>query len=250
MPKQSTSIDTHLAEYDAAARKEYGLEVLPAETADEAAIGELTKIADSINGTIDHITQHEDAFQEATLEPRLLIGQHIARAQEIFILSVTDRTGPATLARRVNVDDTPPADPPSFTLWLKKSTPKLKRTTANKYADAYRSLGLPLDAKVARIRDKINDLRHHAGKNKLPMPSITALARQGKPSAPALPLPKPTEEDIHGEARVVFHEWRETWDNACRDGFLEYLNKTELLDLDEFLKGIRDHLRLRIKSTN
>ena len=113
----------------------------------EALTADLAAIAANLNDRIDLVAKHEDAFEEATLEPRLLIGQQIANAQELFGLTKPAAMAVAndarlSMSRRDNEsmsrrDTTSPALDPGtqslgFQSWLKLNVPRLKRPTALK----------------------------------------------------------------------------------------------------------------------
>ena len=220
-------------------------------TESEGLAADLQAAAAAINETIDLITAHEDAFNESTLEPRLLIGLEIAKAQEAFGLNPPERTIPTTLSRRDNVPAAT-SNPLGFSAWISKNIPRLNRSTAIKYATAFRSLGISThDATTTRIRAKIKDLRHQCGKNNLPMPSLAMLYKQGRPPKQDLPRieSKPDPEDIAGEGRVQLHEWMTTWDNIVRLGYLEPLTAADLQPVADFLTTCRDNIRARIKSS-
>lgn len=216
----------------------------------------LDAAAETINEHIDLITQHEDSFQEATLEPRLLIGLEIVKAQEAFGMSFEDRAklggeAKAALSHRDKAE-TPAPNPLGFSAWISKNIPRLNRATAYKYATAFRSLGIPHhDANPAKIRARIKDIRHHAGKNDLPMPTLNTLYKQGKPAKDA-PLrienfpgndPKTKMED----AREFFFVWREKGRQLIESGYLDAIDKPGLEDLKEFNLWLRDRINARLK---
>ena len=219
----------------------------------EANAADLRRAAERISTAIELIKGHESAFEDATLEHRLIIGREIAMAQQLFGLSAQDRTIPATLSRRDNVDS-PAPNFLGFSSWLTREIPDLKRSTAIKYATAFRGTGIRLgEATDAKIRSKIKDLRHQASKAGLPMPSLGMLYKQGKPTkdkAGHLPPPEPTREDLAGEARVRFHEWMSEWDVMVKVGHLEPLGKADLAPIEQFLTTCRDQVRNRIKTAN
>lgn len=224
----------------------------------EANRADLRRSAERIASAIEIIKGHESAFEESTLEHRLIIGREIATAQQLFGLSVSEkmevaREGKALLSRR----DNSPAPAPNFlgfSSWLTTEIPDLKRTTAIKYATAFRGTGIRLgEATDAKIRSKIKDLRHQASKAGLPMPSLGMLYKQGKPSKEKiqyLPPAPPSLEDLAGEARVRFHEWMGEWDLMVKVGHLEPLGKADLAPIEQFLTTCRDQIRNRIKTAN
>lgn len=220
----------------------------------------LESAAEVINEHIDLITQHEDSFNESTLEPRLIIGLEIAKAQEAFGMSNEGRARlggetKAALSRRDIADGIPAvlsANPLGFTAWIGKNIPRLNRTTALKYATAFRSLGISTnEANVSRIRAKIKDLRHHAGKSNLPMPTLNTLYKQGKPAPSKEPLkiegPADTPQMRLEDARESFHLWKEQFETMLRRGQLDDLDRKGLEDIKEFLAGARDRINARLK---
>jgi len=79
----------------------------PTEVVTEAefTLADLNATAERINEAIERIKGHEDAFEEATLEHRLVIGLEIARAQSAFGISTQERAklggdSKAALSRR------------------------------------------------------------------------------------------------------------------------------------------------------
>lgn len=222
-------------------------------TTAEAASLDLKAHADRINETIDLVVKHEDAFQEATLEPNLLIGLEIARAKELFGMSnaqsaVLGGNAKAAVSRRDTAESQP--NPLGFSNWLAREIPRLKRSTALKYATCFHALGIPVEeATPAKIRNKIKDLRHYAGKEKLPMPTLGMLYKQGKPKGkaplPALMEPEDTKAIRLGDAREWAATWISAWDRGVKDGLLEELPDNEVSTLLDTVKGIADHLKLR-----
>lgn len=227
-------------------------------TESEARAVDLQAHAETINQTLDLIVMHEDAFEESTLEPRLIIGLEIAKAQEVFGITNDNRQGiggrpSETVARRATV-----SNPLGFSGWLVKHIPRLPRSTARKYASAFRSLGLNADhATPSAIRAKIKDIRHNCGKNNLPMPTLAGLVKQAPkeakpgidPHAAALAtIPDPIELRI-GDAREFSTTWIREWDANVKRGLLEDLPNDELPALLNFLTEARDHVRTLLKSS-
>jgi hypothetical protein len=248
-----STIDAQLESYDRAARQEYGLEVI---TESEEHASRLSAIAEIISDHIGLITKHEDAFQEATLEPRLLIGQQILAAQEIFGLTRQQAGNlggrPSTSDNRVTRDTvSDEVTSMGFSGWLAANIPALKRPHAYKLATAYKALSLPADASLPKIRDAVKTLRHKSGKAGEAMPTIDTLYRAGKPpkDAPKLPAPE-NPADLAGEARVNVTVWIETWDKIQRTGDLDYLGKPDLAPLEQFLTTTREYVRHLIKSSS
>jgi hypothetical protein len=136
--------------------------------------------------------------------------------------------------------------------WLAKNIPRLPRATAQKYAHAYRALGIPTaDATGAKIRAKIKDIRHHCSKNSLPMPTLAALYKQGRPTREELrALPMPECPGNHPnqklrDAREFFHEWMEKGSKLVSAGYLDALDKPGLEKVREFNLWLRDRLNAR-----
>lgn len=229
------------------------LEVVTASQVDAA---ELDGLASLIVSKIDLIAGHEGAFEEATLEHRLEIGLHIAKAQEIFTLSKPDQLAAAreskALMSTVDTREQPPAVSHGFITWLGKNIPALKRPTAYRYATAFRSLELPLTTKPAEIRAKLKTLRHQAGKENLPVPTLAALVKAApKPPKPVLmnlvPVSMSPQQLALEDAREAFHLWREAFEKLLRQGTLEDLDKPGLLQLKEFAATVRDRVNARLK---
>lgn len=229
-------------------------------TAAEASRADLSAAAQRITETIDLIKAHEVGFEDATLEHRLVIGAEITRAQAVFGMTVEDRAklggdSKAALSRRDMADQKPAAltcSPLGFSNWLAKEIPALKRSTAIKYATAFQSLGLKAeDATPARIRAKIKDLRHFAGKSSLPMPTLASLYKASKPKPANEPLqieaPKDSPELRLQDAREAIHLWKEEFEALVRKGQLDDLDKPALEELKEFLLGARDRVNKRLR---
>lgn len=225
-------------------------------TAAQVDTAELAGLAQAITRSREIIRKHEAACHETTLEHYLDAGQMLARAQEIFTLSPQERTSPATLSRRDNVQEIPLeiAAIRGFSAWLAAELPKLKRSTAIKYATAYRSLDLPLTAQPAEIRSALKTLRHEAGKAGAPMPTLATLVKTA-PKQPKLQITLPPidveqpQQLRIGDAREFVYTWIQTWDKGIKAGRIENLPAAELPDLERFLTEARDHIRTRIKST-
>lgn len=224
---------------------------------------DLRATAERINQSIELIKGHQDAFEDATLEHRLAIGLEIAKAKEVFGLSIQDagklggRPQGETVSRRDTVS-TPPtvlkANPIGFSNWIKKEIPDLKRTTALKYETAFNALGLSTeDASPAKIVAKLKKLRHEAGKASLPMPTLGALYKQGKPAGkrdePAINIeaPKDSKQLRLEDAREAFHVWKEQFEKMVTAGQLDDLDKAGLEDLKEFIATARDRITKRLK---
>jgi hypothetical protein len=220
---------------------------------------DLSASAERINSAIHLIQSHEGAFEEATLEHRLIIGLEICKAQQVFGLSDPGQRNALGLNQH-SAEAMPTvgkASPPSpnslgFAAWLQRETPDLKRTTAQRYSTAFQSLGLAPDAATpAKIREKIKTLRHAAGKAGQPMPTLAALYKLGKPKPPEGGLiiqPPPDSATIRlQDAREAFHIWKEEFETMLRRGVLDDLDKPGLLDLKEFIAGARDRINTRLK---
>jgi hypothetical protein len=222
-------------------------------TESQVSTAELSALATAIDQSIDLVTSHEDAFEEATLEHRLEIGLHVARAMEVFTASVPNPAGKNQHSKEVvSTVDTTSAIPAGFVSWLGKNVPRLKRPTAYRYATAYRALGIPTsEGSPARIKSKLKDLRHHAGKSKLPMPTLAALVKAApKPSKPedlTITAPADSKQLRLEDAREAFHVWRAQFEKAVTSGQLDDLDRAGLLEMKEFLAGARDRVAARLK---
>jgi hypothetical protein len=229
-------------------------------TDQEYANAQLREHAENINDAIDRVVQHEEAFKESTLEPCLLIGREIAQAQTLFGLNNHDkmavaREGKALLSRPVTTEVAAP-NSIGFAAWLAREIPRLNRATAIKYATCFKALELPAEAPPAKIVAKIKDLRHAAGRDGEPMPSLASLYKQGRPASkeplritsPADDLPDKTRELLQLEdAREAWTLWREDGEKFVNSGKLDHLDKTGLAELKEFHLWLRDRLNARLK---
>ncbi len=226
-------------------------------TDQQYASAALKSAAEAINQTLDLIVSHEDAFEESTLEPRLLIGVEIAKAQETFGMSIPNPSGANQHSKEVmpHGGTTSEKGPNSlgFSAWLVKNIPRLPRTTAQKYATAFRSLGIPAEqATTAKIRARIKDIRHHAGKNSLPMPTLNSLYKQGRPSKEAARLaltnfPGDDPKQKLRDAREFFGVWIEKGEKLVAAGYLDALDKNGLAKVRDFNLWLRDRLNARLK---
>jgi hypothetical protein len=227
-------------------------------TAAQVDTAELNSLAVEITSKVDLIFGHEGAFQEATLEHRLEIGLHIAKAQEIFTLTNAESgsiggTAKASVSRR----DTLAAESPEilatrgFSSWLKANIPRLKRGRAIKYATGFRSLSLPLTAKPADIQAKVKTLFHEADKAKKPRPNLADLVKAApKPSKPetlTILLPKSSKQLKLEDARETFALWMQAFDKAVKQGHLEHLDRKGLEQLKDFTATVRDRINARLK---
>lgn len=221
-------------------------------TAAQAAEAELRTHANRINETIDLIANHESAFEEATLEPRLLIGLEIAKAQEAFGIAADQRKGiGGRPAHTVSQRDKVSPNPLGFAAWITKEIPRLKRPTAIKYATAFRSLGLSTaEASPAKIRERIKRMRHEAGKAGQAMPTLGALYKLGKPKGEesANTLPPDSKKLRLEDAREAFHVWKSSGEKLVAGGQLDDLDRAGLEGLKEFLAWMRDRASARLKS--
>lgn len=223
-------------------------------TPSEALAADLAPLARLIAAHSHLISQHEAAAAEATLEPRLLIGQAIAKAKHLFGMTVQEagklggRPSTETLLRRGMVS-TPDPLTLGFHGWLCREAPTVKRQTAEKYAKAYLCLALPLDAKPTAIREAVKTLRHNAGAENLTLAAIIreAAPKVDKSQALIIPGPPDTAELRLGDARVGFFKWREAFDSMVNAGMLDDLDKPALLELQEFQLHLRDRLKARLK---
>lgn len=221
----------------------------------EVSTAELTGIAAAIEKSIDLVTSHEGAFEEATLEHRLEIGLHVAKAMEVFTLTNAESAvlgGKAKAAlSTVDTAETAPAIPTGFVSWLAKNVPRLKRPTAYRYATAFRSLGLSTKCWNGDIQHKIKNLRHEAGKANLPMPTLAALVKAApkppKPEALTIAVPKSSKQLKLEDAREAFHNWQAAFDKALKAGHLDHLDKKGLEQLKDFTATVRDRITARLK---
>jgi hypothetical protein len=227
-------------------------------TASQVDAAELTGLAEAISRSREIIQKHEQACHETTLEHYLDAGQQLARAQEIFTLShsaagALKGKGKESLS---TVDKLPETSPEilairGFSAWLADALPDLKRPTAIRYATAYRSLGLPLTAKPAEIRAKLKTLRHQAGKDNLPMPTLAALVKAApkppKPEALTVLVPKSSKQLKLEDARETFGLWMQAFDKALKQGHLDNLDRKGLEQLKDFTATVRDRINARLK---
>ena len=227
-------------------------------TAAQVDAAELLGLAEAISRSREIIYQHESTCHETTLEHYLEAGQMLARAQEIFTLSTSDkmataREGKALLSTVDNRDQTSPEILAirGFSAWLASALPGLKRPTAIRYATAYRSLDLPLTAKPAEIRAVLKTLRHEAGKANQPMPTLAALVKAApKPPPPenlTVIVSKPSKQLRLEDAREIFHGWMATFDKALKQGHLDHLDRKGLEQLNDFTATVRDRIKARLK---
>jgi len=230
-------------------------------TAQQYNAAQLREHAETINQSIDLVIQHEEAFRESTLEPCLLIGREIAKAQAIFGLGDHDkmavaRDGKSLLSRGVTTESQPP-NPLGFSAWLAREIPRLNRTTAHKYSSCFKALELSEDATESHVRSKIKDLRHAAGKAGKPMPSLNSLYKSTRPTKSSggnLPAPQETVPGKSGrqvrleDARENFTLWREEGEKLIQSGHLDWLDKKGLEELKEFQGWLRDRVNAALKS--
>lgn len=233
-----------------------GVANLEVVTAAEVSTAELAGIAAAIDKSIDLVTNHEDAFEEATLEHRLEIGLHISRAMEVFTLSNTERAALGGEAKSalstVDKAESAPAIPTGFVSWLGKNVSRLKRPTAYRYATAFRALAIPAaEATPAMIKSRVKDLRHQAGKANLPMPTLASLVKAApkltKPETLTIVVPKSSKQLKLEDAREAFHNWKAAFDKALKSGHLDHLDKKGLEELREFTATVRDRINARLK---
>ena len=224
-------------------------------TASQVSAADLLGLANAIDQSIDLVTSHEGAFEEATLEHRLEIGLNISKAIEVFTLSNSERAalGGEAKAALSTVDkaEIAPSIPSGFVTWLGKYVPRLKRPTAYRYAAAYRSLGIPAaEASPARIKAKLKDLRHFAGKSNLPMPTLAALVKAA-PKPPKAPLnitgPQDSKQLRLEDARESLQDWQDQWAKFVKQGQLDDLTKRDVEQLKEFQLSIGDQIKARLK---
>ena len=225
-------------------------------TDQEYANAQLREHAENINDAIDRVVQHEEAFKESTLEPCLLIGREIAQAKALFGMTKAEAGAiGGSMPRRGMLTTTTP-NLLGFTAWLAREIPRLARSTADKYATCFNALELPAEAPPAKIVAKIKDLRHAAGRDGEPMPSLASLYKQGRPSTkeplritgPEDGMPEETKQLLQLEdAREAWTLWRESGEKFVNKGMLDHLDKTGLAELKEFHLWLRDRLNARLK---
>jgi hypothetical protein len=222
----------------------------------ESTAAELRQHADTINTSIDLIVKHEDAFRESTLEPCLIIGREIAKAQAIFGLNKNEqlaaaRESKSLMSRAVTPDDQEP-DTLGFAAWLAREIPRLKRPTAIKYATSFKGLELSTDTPDSEIRAKVKTLRHHAGQDGEPMPSLASLYKAGRPSKEEMHLaltnaetPADRPQQKLRDAREAYHTWIERGEKLVALGHLDALDQPGIAKVREFNLWLRDRLNAR-----
>lgn len=235
-------------------------EMRPAETqiitAAESTAAELRQHAETINTSIDLIVKHEAAFSESTLEPCLIIGREIAKAQAIFGLNKNEQLAAAreskSLVSRAVTPDDPEPDTLGFAAWLAREIPRLKRPTAIKYATSFKGLELPTEAPDTEIRAKVKTLRHYAGKAGEPMPSLNSLYKAGRPTKQEMRLalinaeiPADHPQQALRDAREAYHVWIERGEKLVAIGHLDALDKQGIAKVREFNLWLRDRLNAR-----
>lgn len=228
-------------------------------TAAEVIHADLRSSADRINQSIELIKGHENAFEDATLEHRLIIGLEIAKAQQAFGIDPQQRArlgGEAKAALPTVGKAEKPAvltsNPLGFSNWIKTEIPDLPRSTAQRYATAFNALGLSTEeANTSLIRKRIKDFRHLAGKANEPMPTLATFYKMGRPAPSKEPLkidgPKDTPKMRLEDAREAFHVWKEKFDQMLTRGQLDDLDRAGLEDLKEFLLSARDRVNKRLR---
>lgn len=220
---------------------------------EEAAAYDLAEAARTANEMLDKVIAHEEAFSESTLEPRLQIGLQLARAQTQFSMTRSEHSAAggnakAAVSRRDTAEE--PADNPlGFEGWMKANVPRIKRGVAYKYVNAFRALGLPETAGEREIRERVKKLRHEAGKAGLPMPSVSALARQHTATLTGLIIRPPDTPRLRLEdAREFWHLFQEEGEDLVKRGILDDLDKPGLEKLREFNLWLRDRINARLKT--
>lgn len=219
----------------------------------EALAADLAPLAETINAQADLIHRHELATQEETILPRLLIGQSITKAKELFGLTKAEAgaIGGSKIRHNLLPEN---ADPAALSLgfqaWLRKQAPAIKLPTAVKYGKAFCCLGLATDAKPAQITEAVKTLRHKAlesGKPALSLALIIKSAEPKKPETEAIIIPGDSKTSRLHDAREAFHNWKDTFEKMLRKGQLDDLEKKDLESLKEFLLGVRDRVNARLK---
>lgn len=228
-------------------------EVIPAA---QAATIDLATTAKRVNKAIDTITSHEVAFEAATLDHRILIGREIAAAQAMFGIEVDQvhKLGIAarsTVPQRGTVDkmNTPAPNPIGFSGWLNREIPRLKRSTAQKYADTFRLLGLPTTATDAQVRRAIAIKLEGSPEGTRPTIAAIVKASPREKIEPVKAPPPPDTPQLRLEdAREHFWTWRERAEKLVAMGVLDDLDKPGLDDLKEFLAWMRDRINARLRT--
>lgn len=225
-------------------------------TSADASAADLRAIADRINDKISVITGHESAFEDATLEHRLLIGLELSHAKAAFGITNDNRQGiggrPSQTLSTVDTVSDPASQSLGFTVWLAREVPDFKRGKADYYINAFHALGLsPHEASPKVIREKIKSLNHQADKSGDRRPTLKSLYKLGKPAKPEGPLliepPKDSAQLRLEDARESFHLWREKFETLLAGGVLDDLDRPGLLTMKEFLAGARDRVNARLK---
>lgn len=227
-------------------------------TSKEALAADLAPLAETINSQSDLILRHEIATQEETIVPRLLIGQSVARAKEIFGLTKAEagRIGGSKTQRGVLPDEDPATLSLGFQAWLKQATAtlpkKLPRQTAEKYATAFQSLRLPADCKPAAIAAAVKDLRHRALSAGSPSLSLAYILKSAEPEkeeteSTAIIIPPDSATLRLQDAREAFQKWRDLFEKLLAKGALEDLDRAGLEQLHDFNLGVRDRIKARLK---
>ena len=223
------------------------LEVLSPAQATEA---DLSAYAQRINESIELLKGHEAAFEDATLEHRLIIGLEIAKAQAAFGISKAQAGAIGGSKPTVGMLG---SNPLGFSNWLAKEIPDLKRSTAQRYSTAFAALGVSVDEATPRvIRERLKKIRHDAGKANLPAPTLAALYKQGKPAPVKGPLlidaPTKSAQTRLEDAREHWFTWEEDGRKLVTGGFMDDLDKRGLEVLREFNLWMRDQINNRLKS--
>lgn len=222
-------------------------------TAQQYTEAQLRAASEIIKEKISIITGHQSAFEEATLEHRLVIGHELAKAKAAFGLSNEDRArlgGEAKAA--MSPGDKAPANPLGFSAWLTREFTDFNRSKADLYVNAFHSLGLSTDEATPKlIREKLKKLVYHADQEGAPRPTLKSLYKLGKPAPSKAPLvieaPKDSAQLRLEDARESFHLWKEQFEKLLRAGALDDLDRKGLEDLKEFTAGVRDRIAARLK---
>jgi hypothetical protein len=221
-------------------------------TSADATAADLRAIADRINDKISIITGHEAAFEDATLEHRLLIGLELSHAKAAFGLTKAQAGAIGGSKSTVDMLPDPASQSLGFTVWLAREVPDFKRGKADYYINAFQSLGLSRhEATPKVIREKIKALNHQADKAGERRPTLKSLYKIGKPAKPEGTLliepPKDSAQLRLEDARESFHLWREKFESLLAGGVLDDLDRPGLLTMKEFLAGARDRVNARLK---
>lgn len=223
-------------------------------TDSQATQADLAQRARVINDKISVIMGHESAFEEATLEHRLVIGLELAHAKAAFGMKIPNPSGSNQHTKEVmSPGDATSPNALGFAAWLGREVPDFNRSKADLYINAFQSLGLSRhEATPKLIREKLKKLTYQADKNGERRPTLKSLYKLGKPAPSKEPLkiegPKDTAEIRLQDAREAWGLWREQAETMIKRGILDDLDKPGLEEMKEFQAWLRDRINARLKS--